>query len=1622
MKAMKVDKLTNFNKTMKILKENHSNWGSGTCPSTKVLIVPSNNLSNLQNSKTINKIMQSNKSVNLNKIMESNKSANLNNIMKSNKSVNLNKIMESNKSVNLNKIMESNKSVNLNKIMQFFKITKLIKNIFATTFVVFLASCGGGGGDSTATPTPTPDSADTAVWSSWSDWSPANNTNTSIVSIEQTRTRTCQVTVNGSADSPAPTCSGSISETRTFANPLAVVNKGPVAIATTITSAEDSTTTITLSGTDVDGATVILTYQIATQPANGTVSLNDNIAIYTANADYSGNDSFAFTVTDGGGAISQPAIVNITISAVNDAPVAIATTITLAEDSTTTIALNGTDVDGADVVLTYQITTQPTNGTVSLNDNIAIYTANADYSGNDSFAFTVTDGGGAISQPAIVNITISAVNDAPVAIATTITLAEDSTTTIALNGTDVDGADVVLTYQITTQPVNGTVSLNDNIAIYTANADYSGNDSFAFTVTDGGGAISQPAIVNITISAVNDAPVAIATTITLAEDSTTTIALNGTDVDGADVVLTYQITTQPTNGTVSLNDNIAIYTANANYNGNDSFTFTVTDGIEVSQPAIVNITIMAVNDAPIAIPSATTVLSEDSTTTITLLGSDFDGTSGNLTYQIAMHPANGTVAISNDIIGFAIVTYTPNDNYNGSDSFTFTVTDGGDAISQPAIVNITISAVNDAPVAIATTSTYNLAEDSTTTIALNGTDVDGADVVLTYQITTPPTNGTVILNDNIATYTANADYNGSDSFAFTVTDGIEVSQPAIVNITIMAVNDAPVAIAPASITTLAEDSTTTITLSGTDIDGVVADLTYQIVKQPANGAVVLDGNIVSYTPNANYNGSDSFAFTVNDGVDISQPTIANITIMAVNDAPVASDLLVAFNQNGNTTTITLEVSDIDGDTLVYIVVSTPHTGVLSDIGPNPSYFQDDKVATSFTFIVTDDGGLSDTATVNIVNRTLTAVNNDGTIITLNWSSGDYFKLYRVNSSNETTLIYEGTGQSYTDSNLTPGTNYSYQIVYCTDANTCESLVTMLDTGTIPDIYDFASFGQYNNTKDFNTLTTAGNTASSGIWSDGTTMWVADFEDGKIYAYNLATKDRDSSKDFTNTLTVAGNTNPTGIWSNGTTMWVADNGTDKIYAYNLATKARDSSKEINALTAAGNNDPVGIWSDGITMWVADSSSDRIYAYTLATKSHNSGEGLNSLNAASNNDPSGIWSDGTTMWVADATDNKIYAYNLVTKASDSSKDFNSLATDNNNPYGIWSDGTTMWVADSSSDRIYAYNFSFIEVVTAQSSTAIALSWDAIAGASIYRIYRSTEVNGVYTALEPVASPTTTDSDLNASTKYYYQIVACTLDNNSDSAGDSCSNRNHSSAQAIATTMPSDNATYSLVITDTSENQINLSWTTTGTNFVRISASTTTDASFTEIYSGTATNFINTSLVAGTSYYYRLQLCSDNSIGSCFALGSVSSIQTATVPYMPFGQYNSNSDFNTATLAVDNDSPRGIWSDGTTMWVADDSAGIVYAYNLATKAYDSSKNIDLTPSNGNPSGIWSNGTTMWVLDHTNDRLYAYNLATKIREVTREFNLTSINDSPSGIWSNSTTMWVADSVDRRIYAYNLG
>ena len=136
------------------------------------------------------------------------------------------------------------------------------------------------------------------------------------------------------------------------------------------------------------------------------------------------------------------------------------------------------------------------------------------------------------------------------------------------------------------------------------------------------------------------------------------------------------------------------------------------------------------------------------------------------------------------------------------------------------------------------------------------------------------------------------------------------------------------------------------------------------------------------------------------------------------------------------------------------------------------------------------------------------------------------------------------------------------------------------------------------------------------------------------------------------------------------------------------------------------------------------------------------------------------------------------------------------------------------------------------------------------------------------------------------------------------------------------------------------------------------------------------------------------------------------------------DSGKDFNTL-VAAGNDRPRGIWSDGVTMWVSDSVDDRIYAYRMSDKSRDSGKDFNTLDPAGNddPSGIWSDGVTMWAADFTDGKLYAYRMSDKSRDSGKDFNtlVAAGNGVPSGMWSDGVTMWVGEYYDAYVYAYRM-
>ncbi|MBU3711567.1 MAG: tandem-95 repeat protein [Limnohabitans sp.] len=703
------------------------------------------------------------------------------------------------------------------------------------------------------------------------------------------------------------------SETATVSLTVRAVNDAPVANSTGSTTQEDSPKTGTLTGTDVEGSS--LTFVKVSDPAHGSVTVNTTTGAYTYTpaANYNGTDSFTFKVNDGA-LDSALATITLTINAVNDAPTASAVSAATSEDTAKTGTLMGSDVEGS--TLTFAKVSDPSHGSVTVNASTGAYTYTpaANYNGTDSFTFKVNDGS-LDSEAATVSLVISAVNDAPTASPTSATSFEDTIQTGTLTGNDVEGSS--LTFAKVSDPSHGSVTVNATTGAYTYTpaANYNGTDSFTFKVNDGT-LNSEAATVLLVISAVNDAPTASAASATTSEDTAKTGTLTGTDIEGSS--LTFAKVSDPSHGSVTVNATTGAYTYTpaANYNGTDSFTFKVNDGALDSDTATITLTVSAVNDAPVGTATSITT-DEDTAKTGTLAGTDIEGST--LTFAKVSDPSHGSVTVNATTGAY---TYTPAANFNGTDSFTFMVNDGV-ADSEAASVLITVGSVNDAPVA--TDLRISTAEDTALSGHLSGTDPEGS--ALTWIQVAEPSHGTVTLSaiTGAYVYTPAANYNGTDSFTFKVNDGALDSETATVFITLTAVNDAPTAVAIGASTN--EDTAKSGLLSGTDVEG--STLTFAKVTDPQHGTVTLNATTgaYTYTPAANYNGSDSFTYKVNDGVLDSAVSQVTVTVAAVNDAPVANALRITTDED-TPSKGQLTGADTEGSALSFVKVSDPSRGTV----------------------------------------------------------------------------------------------------------------------------------------------------------------------------------------------------------------------------------------------------------------------------------------------------------------------------------------------------------------------------------------------------------------------------------------------------------------------------------------------------------------------------------------------------------------------------------------------------------------------------------------------------------------------------------------------------------------------
>ena len=454
-------------------------------------------------------------------------------------------------------------------------------------------------------------------------------------------------------------------------------------------TAEDSSLT-TLENQAVSGTVTAhnqtglpIHYILQQNVSRGSLALNTETGTftYTPLNNISGLDTFTFKASDDNGD-SNTATVAIAIQAVNQAPSVENIAITTDEDTSLSGQLQAQDPDGD--TMTYLVINNPNHGTLNLTTSGAFtYSPANDFHGNDSFSYQVNDGQ-LNSNTASVAITVSPVNDVPVAKAVSLSTDEDTTVNSQLQAYDPDGDP--LTYTVVSNPANGTLVLSTNGTFtYTPTSNVSGTDSFSFRASDGQ-VNSNTAMATITIAQINDAPVAEAVSLSTEEDTAVNGQLQAYDPDGDP--LTYTVVDNPAMGTLLLTDSGAFtYTPASDFNGTDSFSFKVSDGTLNSAPASVSISVQLVNDPPVA-ESVALSSSFGQPITATLEASDPDN--DPLTYTLVSDPEQA-VTITDPSTGK--YTFSPIKDMESPYVFTYKVNDGS-IDSNIASVTITLQYVN----------------------------------------------------------------------------------------------------------------------------------------------------------------------------------------------------------------------------------------------------------------------------------------------------------------------------------------------------------------------------------------------------------------------------------------------------------------------------------------------------------------------------------------------------------------------------------------------------------------------------------------------------------------------------------------------------------------------------------------------------------------------------------------------------------------------------------------------------------------------------------------------------------------------------------------------------------------
>jgi VCBS repeat-containing protein len=704
-----------------------------------------------------------------------------------------------------------------------------------------------------------------------------------------------------------------------------------------------------------------------------------------------------------------------------EAPVANDQSVSINEGDTTNGNLTGSDADGD--ALAYAVVGTPNRGTVTIqSDGSFTYVHSGGEGTSDSFTFSITDNSASqlVSNIATVTITITPVNDAPVIADISKTLDEGASAEISVSGTDAESA--ILVYEIVTAPGNGTFTLDSSTGLgyYTHDGSETTSDSFVVRAKESTAAVySANATVSITVNAINDSPLSPDGTVTLDEGTASqSTPFGATDAEGG--AITINVSSQGSFGTAVVNGSDFVYTHDGSETTSDTFSYSVSDGT-LSSSGTITVTINSTNDAPTGVAD-TYYVTRNSTTLmaaeIGVLRNDTDSDSDSALFSVSQgstSPQYGQLTLNSDG-SFSYTTDGSNTTFN-SDSFSYSVSDGS-AVSTEVTVTLEVASIIPVPNSYTNNEGATLEIDATNGVVTN--DIEPNGLALSATVVANPTYGTLTLNtDGSFTYVHDGTENRKDSFTYNLKNANDdESKSTFVVINNTNVNDAPTS--SGTTFTLNEGASNVFTPTYADTDTQLTGITFAITTDVTNGVLSDNGNgTYTYIHNGGETTSDTFSYSISDGEFSVENLAGAITVTAINDVPVATNLSYSLNEASS---IVIDYAGTDAETaavdLDFVKLSDPTNGSITVANGVTTYTHDGSETTldSFTFAAYDGTVQSSAGTVSI---TLNPVNSapivSAVAFTINEDATTTFNLGA--SSTEP----EGQTMTYAISNPTNGT-------------------------------------------------------------------------------------------------------------------------------------------------------------------------------------------------------------------------------------------------------------------------------------------------------------------------------------------------------------------------------------------------------------------------------------------------------------------------------------------------------------------------------------------------------------------------------------------------------------------------